>query len=126
MKKLSKLIDNLIYLNRFNQTFDDMNEKKSIISELTGEDPKELNCTENSLSKGDNILRILIIFIYEFLSYIFQVFNLDRSKMNFDRISQTWKKVDPNKKYINKIYSIIGKDPSKTSLSKDSIKKNKS
>lgn len=126
MKKLSKLIDNLVYLNRFNQTFVDMNEKKSIISELTGEDPKELNCTETSQSKGDNILRVLIIFIYEFLSYIFQAFNLDRSKMNFDRISQTWKKVDPNKKYINKIYSIIGKDPSKTSLSEDSIKRNKS
>lgn len=125
MDKLSNIIDNLIYLNRFNQTFVDVNEKNAIISELTGKNPTEFY-TEKSLSKRDSILRIVIIFIYELLSYIFQAFNLDRNKMNFDRIGQTWKKLDPNKKYINKIYSIIGKDPTKTPLSKDPIEKKQS
>lgn len=114
VKKLDTIIDKLIYLNKFRQVFVDENERNDIVIRLTGKDLNELNYYKiSNQSQSDNILRIIILFIYDMIAYIFQLFKIDRSKMNLERIRQSWRKLDPNRKYTNKIYSIIGKEHSK-------------
>lgn len=119
--KLSQMIDALIILERFESTYSDINERRDIIVKLTGsENPPALQKQKyleqqkvNSDCSG--FFQFFIICIYELLLGIFQILKFDKRKMNLDRIRGAWAKLDPNRKYIDRAYVMVGRRPSATS-----------
>lgn len=116
---LNGTVHNLIHLNRFHKAYDDPEERKEIILKLTGGDEEVFNQIEQERAEvqSGGIFRILAMFIWEMLVFTFQLFKFDRSRMNLDRIRDTWGKLDPNRKYINKAYNFVGHDSRSKSLS---------
>lgn len=119
MKKLSAMIDNLVYLNRFKKVFT-FEERNSLIFKLTGKTEPEFyffskdnSVLINESNQNKSVFRLIVIFLYEMIDLIFQLFKFDRSKMNLDRIRSTWKMLDPNRKYINRAYSYVEREPSR-------------
>lgn len=106
--KLEEIVDGLIHLTKFRYVFKDEEERQKLIFQLSGRDYR----AEKGADEDDSFwgLRALIVFIYEMMSFVLQVFNFDRSKMNLDRIRQQYGKLDPNRRYINKAYNFIGRD----------------
>lgn len=111
--KIDSIVNNLIYLGRFIDTFSEPDERNEIVTKLTGKSVDELNYNRNiqNLSQSTDIIKYFVLFMYDLMIFILQIFKFDRNRMNLDRIKRSWKKIDPNKKYINKIYSQIGKKP---------------
>lgn len=112
LDKLTNMVNNLIFLNRFHKTFKDEDEKNDIILKLTGDNKEILNIVkeERSQYESNSYLRIIVTFIWDMIMFIFQLFKFDRSNMNLDRIRGTWNKLDPNREYINRAYEFVGHD----------------
>ncbi|ODV68731.1 hypothetical protein HYPBUDRAFT_135245 [Hyphopichia burtonii NRRL Y-1933] len=114
MKKLATIINHLVRLNKFKKVFDDPDERNELVLKLTGNSESELvNRVDKNSIDNEGLFRLIVIFIYDMIDFIFQLFKFDRSKMNLDRIRQSWGKLDPNRKYINKAYSYLGRDPTR-------------
>lgn len=129
MKKLTAMIDNLVYLSKFKKVFS-FEERNNLIFKLTGKTEPELyfssedNCVSiNQANQNKSVFRIIVIFLYEMIDFIFQLFKFDRSKMNLDRIRSTWKMLDPNRKYINRAYSYLGREPSRPPTSEEMVER---
>lgn len=112
IEKLTNMINNLIFLNRFHKTFKDETEKNDIILRLTGDNKEVLNIVrhERAQYESNSYFRIIVTFIWDMLMFIFQLFKFDRSNMNLERIRGTWNKLDPNREYINRAYEFVGHD----------------
>lgn len=106
--KLEDIVDGLIHLTKFRNVFNDEEERQQLIFQLSGRDYRAERGSDQE--KSFLGLRAVIVFIYEIMSFLLQVFNFDRSKMNLDRIRQQYGKLDPNRRYINKAYDFIGRD----------------
>lgn len=106
--KLEDIVEGLIHSTKFRKVFKDEDERQKLIYQLSGRNYRE----ETDLDGDEKLwgVRPLIIFMYEMLSFVLQVFNFDRSKMNLDRIRQQWDKLDPNRRYITKAYHFVGRD----------------
>ena len=112
--KLSDIVSNLVQLRRFNQVFADPDERKKLMSKLT----KNIHIPEQKEKQepSKNVFKIVVIFLYEMILYVFELFKFDRANMNMDRIRQSWVKLDPNRNIINQAYSFVGRDPGKGSV----------
>ncbi|KAK6198076.1 uncharacterized protein RJT21DRAFT_54304 [Scheffersomyces amazonensis] len=113
--KLTNMIENVIHSNRFKLAFPNIEERKDIIKKLGG----DIELTDNNVSDlplHQKLFRILIIFIFDLLTYISQIFHFDRGKMNLNRIRQQWVKLDPNRDIIKQAYNFIGREPSRDSV----------
>lgn len=106
--KLDDIVDGLIHSNKFRNVFKDEDERQRLIFELNGHDYRAERGDEREESLWG--FRALIVFLYEMMAFVLQVFNFDRSKMNLDRIRKQYGKLDPNRRYINKAYNFIGRD----------------
>lgn len=118
LKKLSLIVNNLVYLNRFKTVFSNDEERDQLVVKLTGKNEKELESHQSKSSVEDHnwgYMRLVAMFIYDLVAYVFGVFKFDRSKMNLDRIRQSWGKLDPNREYINQVYNFVGREPSRHS-----------
>lgn len=107
--RLNALIDNLIHLNKFHKAFQDPEEKRELIFKLTG-DSKLFDKINKEKFEDYSFVRVFITFLWEMVMLIFQLFKFDRSKMNLDRIRETWGKLDPKRTYINRAYEFVGHD----------------
>lgn len=106
--KVDDIVEGLIRSTKFRNVFKDEDERQKLICQLNGRDYR----AETDSDPGDTFwgLRVAIVFVYELMASVLQLFNFDRSKMNLDRIRQQWDKLDPNRRYINKAYHFIGRD----------------
>jgi hypothetical protein len=112
--KLSDIVSNLVQLRKFNQVFADPDERKKLMTKLT----RNIHIPEQKEKQepSRNIFKIVVIFFYEMILYVFELFKFDRANMNMDRIRQSWVKLDPNRNIINQAYSFVGRDPGKGSV----------
>ncbi|CUM63407.1 uncharacterized protein PRCAT00000982001 [Priceomyces carsonii] len=118
LTKLEQIINNLIRLTKFHQVFADEDEKKEIIFKLTEKDPNEILSDLTIQESSRNIFQVIVIFLYNLIEYIFRFFKFDKSKMNLNRIRNTWIKLDPNRTIINRAYSMVGREPSRGSVAR--------
>lgn len=103
--KLMNIIDELVKLAYFHQVFVDPEERNDIIFKLTGQTaPEQVPHSDNS----NQLFHIIVLFFYDLVLSILQLFKFDRSNMDLGRIRRSWKKLDPNRKYINMVYSYLG------------------
>ncbi|OBA24505.1 hypothetical protein METBIDRAFT_30757 [Metschnikowia bicuspidata var. bicuspidata NRRL YB-4993] len=109
MTKLDSIINRVLHSAKFDCVFEDRDEKLQIVKSLTGAD--QLHDEEKFSSKSSLCIRQFIVFLYQIALMILQLFHFDRSKMNLDRIRGQYRKLDPNRKYIRKIYKIIEREP---------------
>lgn len=110
IQKLSDISEHLIHSPKFHKVFKDDEERQKIIFSLTGRDYiKEEDKEYENTYFG---LRILVTYLYEIMVFVLQVFNFDRSKMDLDRIRKLYRKIDPNRRYIDKAYKLVGQEPS--------------
>ncbi|CAH2351650.1 hypothetical protein CLIB1423_04S02872 [[Candida] railenensis] len=116
VEKVNSMINIIIVSAKFNDTFSNVEERKQLLLKLTGtEEPEILNQETPDAQVSyecSGIFQFFIIFLYEIIFGIFQVLKFDRSRMNLDRIRGTWAKLDPNRTYIEKAYTLIGRKPS--------------
>lgn len=109
VRKLDEISEHLIRSPKFQRVFRDEAERRLIILKLTGQEH-----VENDDESGQNSywgLRILLTFFYELMVLVLQVFHFDRSKMDLDRIRKLYRKIDPNRRYIDKAYQLVGREP---------------
>lgn len=106
VKRLNKIISHLVNLTKFKAVFSPA-ERADLVLKLTGKSEPE---QPDNLDTG--VFRLVVIFIYDMIAFLFQLFKFDRSKMNLGRIRKSWRKLDPNRKYINRAYSYVGRDTS--------------
>ena len=104
--KLIKLIDNLVTLSYFYQVFVDPAERNDVIVKLTGKSESEVHSQDEKMENGT--FRVIVLFLYDLVLSILQLFKYDRSNMDLGRIRRSWKNLDPNRKYIDMVYSYIG------------------
>lgn len=109
-EKLDNLIDETIGSFRFNRVFPDPLERADLIKQLTGREPHEILDQTEEISNWS--VRYFVGFVYDFTEFILQALNFDRSKMNLDRIRRSYKPLDPNRKYIERVYSFFGRESS--------------
>lgn len=112
IKTMNKITNEVIYLDAFYSVYSDPHERKRIISYLTGSETASENSSpteEKNANKG--FFWMVFIFIYDLISYLLQLTKFDISKLNINRIKQSWQKVDPNRQYITKLYSMTGGPP---------------
>lgn len=109
VQKLEDISEHLIHSPKFHKVFKDDEERRKIIFSLTGRDyvKKEDKEYENTYWG----LRIIVTYLYELMVFVLQVFNFDRSKMDLDRIRKLYRKIDPNRRYIDKAYRLVGQEP---------------
>lgn len=112
--KLSDIVSTLVQLRKFHQVFTDPAERSELVSKLTGNIQIRRDKEEHEQSK--NIFKVVVIFLYEMILYVFELFKFDRANMNMDRIRLSWVKLDPNRKIINGAYSFVGRNPGKGSI----------
>ena len=113
-QKLLSMMDTLVVLRRFNDTFSDPKERQEVIMRLTGKDSPETAPTrtlDSPTFECDGIFQFFTICLYEIVYALFQVVKFDRSKLNLDRIRGAWAKLDPNRKYIERAYTFVGRNP---------------
>lgn len=106
--KLDGVIGGLIKSSKFLLVFNDEEERKKLIFDLSGKEYVEESNgeTENSYFG----LRSLAIFLYELFIFFLHFFDFDRSKMNLERIRRSYKMVDPNRRYIDRAYTFVRRD----------------
>lgn len=108
--KLTNIINNLIYLKKFNRVFE-VEERDELILKLTDNSQEVLQAIRTRDEEGPRgFIQVLAIFVWEMMNFILQLFKFDRSKMNLERIRQIWVKLDPNRKYIERAYDFVGYD----------------
>lgn len=106
--KVDDIVDGLIHSSKFRNVFKDEDERQKLIFQLNGRDYRaETNSADEDAFR---VLRAVIVFLYEMMAFVLQVFNFDRSNMNLERIRRQWGKLDPNRRFINKAYHFIGRD----------------
>lgn len=105
--KVDGMIERLVYSNKFSKVFDKPGERQEILVSLVGERHVEL---PNPDAQKYHHLRKFSMFLYEIMLVILQVFNFDRSNMNLERIRSQYRRLDPNRRYISKIYDFVGRD----------------
>lgn len=110
VQKLEDISEHLIRSPKFQLVFKDDEERQKIIFSLTGRDyiKKEDKEYENTYWG----LRILVTYLYDLMVFVLQLFNFDRSKMDLDRIRKMYRKIDPNRRFIDKAYRLVGQEPS--------------
>ncbi|QRG38870.1 hypothetical protein FDK38_003289 [Candidozyma auris] len=109
--KFDEITKHLIHSPKFLRVFKDDEERQKVIFSLTGRDyiVKEDKEFENNYWG----LRYFITCLYELMVFVLQMFNFDRSKMDLDRIRKMYRKIDPNRRFIDKAYRLVGQEPSK-------------
>lgn len=108
-KKLEDTIEHLIHTTKFRNVFKDDEERLKLVFQLTGRD---VVVEEDKEEEGSFLFfRMLVVFLYDMMVFLLQVFNFDRSKMNLDRIRESYRRLDPNRMYIDKAYNFVGRDP---------------
>ncbi|KAK6455232.1 uncharacterized protein RJT20DRAFT_129967 [Scheffersomyces xylosifermentans] len=114
--KMTKLIDTLIHSRKFEEVFSNVSERNEIISRLGG--TIEVNTKEvpEKQSIFGHMFKMIIVFSFELVTYLFHIFKFDRAHMNLDRIRDTWVKLDPNRDIIKSAYSMIGRQPARDSV----------
>lgn len=124
MAKLDSMIDRVLHSAKFDYVFEDREEKLRIIKSLKG--PEGLAEENNTAGGGGLCIRLIAVYLYEILLCVLRIFHFDRSKMNLDRIRRQYKKLDPNREYISKVYELVGHelncDPSGRSTSEEKEK----
>lgn len=105
MKRLDDISHHLVVSNKFRKVFSDDEERQGLMYLLTGK--TQLPEKEQNQQTG---IRYIFMCIYEFIVVVLQIFNFDRSKMNLDRIRGVYRKIDPQRRYMNKAYNLVGKD----------------
>ncbi|WEJ95673.1 hypothetical protein PSN45_003197 [Yamadazyma tenuis] len=118
--KINNIVNDLIYSHRFHRVFKNQEERTEILLKLTGGNEEMVQMVEREINHEEEsagFFRIFVMFLWEMIILIFQLFKFDRSKMNLDRIRQTWVKLDPNRKYINRAYEFVGYEPTGSSES---------
>ncbi|GEQ66393.1 hypothetical protein JCM33374_g56 [Metschnikowia sp. JCM 33374] len=108
MAKLDSMINRVLQSRKFESVFEDRDEKLRIVKSLTG--AEYLHDEKDPSNESGGGIRQFIVFLYELLLILLQVFHFDRSRMNLDRIRGQYKKLDPNRKYISSVYRFIGRD----------------
>lgn len=102
--KLNKLIDNLVTLAYFHQVYVDAKERNDIIVQLTGKPESEITFPKQD--KG--LFHVIVVFFWDIVFSVLQLFKFDRSNMDLGRIRRSWKKLDPNRTYIEMVYRYVG------------------
>lgn len=110
MIRLSKVINDLVILPKFIQAYNDEEERKKVIFKLTGKNPEDLDLGISEIYTKNTTWKLIILYAYDFILFLLLFFKIDKSRINLYRIKNSWKKLDPNRTYIDKVYSIIGKD----------------
>lgn len=108
VKRLDDVIDHLLRSTKFRRVFKDDEERQKLVFQLTGRNFELVEDTAKVSSYWG--FRALIVFLYDMMVFVLQVFNFDRANMNLDRIRASYGKLDPNRRYINKAYSFVGRD----------------
>lgn len=111
LRRLNDISHHLMVSPKFQKVFKDEDERQQLSFLLAGSTQVPDNCKD--LLKGWCGFRVLLMYIYEFIVVVLQMFNFDRSKMNLDRIRGVYRKIDPQRKYINSVYRMVGRDPSR-------------
>lgn len=106
--KLDRTINALTHSTKFQYVFRDETERRRLLFELSGEEA--ILEEDESANKTYYGIRGFIVFLYEMMLVVLQVFNFDRSKMNLERIRAQYRKLDPNRQYINRAYKFVGRD----------------
>lgn len=112
IKTMSKIASEVVNLDAFYSVYSDPQERKRITSYLTGGQAvsEDLSPTEEK-NANRGFFWMVFIFIYDLISYLLQLTKFDIRKLNINRIKQSWQKVDPNRQYIKKLFSMTGGPP---------------
>lgn len=113
-QKLLGMVDTLVVLRRFNDTYSDLEERREVIVLLVGKDSPETlpaRTFDSPSFECDGIFQFFTICLYEIVYALFQVVKFDHSKLNLNRIRGAWAKLDPNRKYIERAYTFVGRNP---------------
>ena len=116
--RMNKIIQHLITSAKFNQTFHD-EERAELIYKLTSSHDTVASLCEPATSHPANngLIAMILLAVYTVVDYFFSLIQFDTSNMNLDRIRNVWIKLDPNRSFINKAYSIIGRTTTWESVS---------
>lgn len=106
--KLDNIVESLTNSTKFRYVFKDEEEREKLLFQLNGEN--YVNNEDKTPNQNYWGIRGIIMFLYEMMVIVLQVFNFDRSKMNLERIRAQYRKLDPNRRYISKAYNFVGRD----------------
>lgn len=109
IEKLNELTDRIVNSSKFKKVFKDEAEMKKMYFMISGQEYSSVYDGGNNDS-----WRLLVLFVclYEFIVTVLHFLRFDRSRMNLDRIRETYHKIDPTRLFIDQVYTMVGARPS--------------
>lgn len=112
-KKILNIVDQVLKSRDFKEVYPNIEERRQIAFKLTG-DANYANF--DSDDERMSPVRYIVVLIYDIFICILLFVKFEKTHMNLARIRNSWARVDPSKKFINRTYSYLGRRPSSDSV----------
>lgn len=110
LERINDLTDRIANSPKFKKVFKDEEEMKQMYHLISGH---EYSTVHASAHRDSWRLLVLFVYVYEFIVAVLHFLRFDRSRMNLDRIRETYHKIDPSRQFIDLVYKVVGTIPSR-------------